>query len=409
MHFDDATLMLAVTVAGTVNAAVLTWGALLGASRQAALFWAAGSLLIALAAASILLPPDVLPPWRAPMYNVPFMAGHACWLVGTLRFFGRRSPNLLIGALLGVGIVVTVWFAVIDPNRALRIALVASFCMLVRMATCIVLLRMGKAADNRYVAFTAALVMFLDACVLALHASTGWHGGGSSPIAYGDPYVLTWISTLLSTVVATPMLMLLALSRLLAALERSAHRDSLTGVANRRGFFAQVTPLLARAALVREAGCVLMLDVDHFKRINDRFGHGVGDAVLRAMGATLDGVLDDGQIAVRWGGEEFCVLLPRATDAEAGEVAERIRAGFAARCRGIPILAATVATVRGATVSIGIARGHWSETGFDALQQRADAALYAAKRDGRDRVAFAAAAENPASALLSGIGEPESV
>ena len=124
-----------------------------------------------------------------------------------------------------------------------------------------------------------------------------------------------------------------------------------------------------------------MLDIDRFKKLNDRFGHSVGDEVLRTIGKTLHATLRGSDVAVRWGGEEFCALLLSTDGKGAHTTAERIRRDFALACKNIEAL-------RGGpvSVSIGISYGALSENDFDSLQQQADRALYAAKEAGRDRV-----------------------
>lgn len=382
MQLDDPTLMFAVTIVGAVNALVLAWGALLGARRKPTLYWAAGSLLLAVASACIVLLPQSDSPWRAPVFNALLLIGYACWLVGTLHFFERTVPVRSLLALLALSILVTVWLSVVDPQRELRIFLAAMTVALLRLCTAIVLFQ-SRRNRNRAVAAVAGMVLLADAAVFLHHAHIGL--GGAMPAlgkAAHDPYSLTWISMLLSAVVLTPLLMLLGLSRLLEELRRSADEDNLTGIANRRGFLARSQSLPAQKS--GAAVAVLMIDVDRFKQINDRFGHAVGDEVLCAMSATLKAVLRPDDIPARWGGEEFCVLLPGTRATQAITLARHLRTDFSRRCRQIPALAASPVTA-----SVGIADGAWCDAGFDTLQRRADAALYEAKRTGRDRVSIA--------------------
>jgi diguanylate cyclase (GGDEF)-like protein len=164
-------------------------------------------------------------------------------------------------------------------------------------------------------------------------------------------------------------------------LERQAHLDYLTGLANRRHFMEQAERELARA--LRHGGplSVLMLDVDHFKHVNDSHGHKIGDLVLQKLSAVCRTILRDIDLIGRLGGEEFAILLPLADAGNALETAERLREALARA--EVPLTAPM--TLR-FTVSIGVAQLASGQAGLDALLQQADHALYEAKRGGRNRV-----------------------
>jgi diguanylate cyclase (GGDEF)-like protein len=161
---------------------------------------------------------------------------------------------------------------------------------------------------------------------------------------------------------------------------RAATTDPLTGLPNRRGFSERAERVVARCQPDRTPLTLLLLDLDHFKSINDRFGHQVGDAVLVLFGETASQTLRPLDLLGRIGGEEFVALLPGVSPETALEVAERIRNVFAAAAGdvdGYPVAA---------TVSIGTASAARTGYDFDALYQSADAALYLAKQKGRNRV-----------------------
>ncbi len=166
-------------------------------------------------------------------------------------------------------------------------------------------------------------------------------------------------------------------------LERLATTDALTGARNRRAFFDLAGREVARVARTDAPLCAVMLDIDHFKAINDTHGHAAGDAVLRAVVARVIGEIRPVDILGRLGGEEFAILLPDTSPAGALLVAERLRETFA----GTPVDAngASVAV----TASFGVA-ALGNEEDLDALLARADAALYQAKNAGRNRVVEAA-------------------
>ncbi len=160
-----------------------------------------------------------------------------------------------------------------------------------------------------------------------------------------------------------------------------ARRDPLTSLYNRRHFFEMLQIELERAKRGLGHVSVMLFDVDHFKRVNDERGHAAGDTVLRSLAAYASARLRPYDIVARYGGEEFVVLLPSTDLAQTAKVAERLRAGIAAlKIEGFP---------RHITASFGAAQ--WSTgTSPEDLLERADAALYAAKAAGRNRVELSA-------------------
>ncbi|MEA1653172.1 diguanylate cyclase [Nitrospirillum sp. BR 11164] len=162
-----------------------------------------------------------------------------------------------------------------------------------------------------------------------------------------------------------------------------ATRDVLTGLPNRRHFLEVGEREVRRGREAGQPQALLMIDIDHFKAINDTFGHAVGDRVLSQFGRLLQGWLREGEVAGRIGGEEFAVLLPDADTVDAAARAETLRRAVeAAPVNGHATLAWTV--------SIGAARVSGGDEGLADALRRADMALYAAKAAGRNRVQLSA-------------------
>jgi diguanylate cyclase (GGDEF)-like protein len=180
-------------------------------------------------------------------------------------------------------------------------------------------------------------------------------------------------------VIGTAFIVLtLAKERTLRIQRDAAFTDELTGVLNRRGFFAAAQKLLAQRAKKGEPVSVLMFDLDHFKSINDRFGHPIGDEVLKLFAAITRSTMRSSDILARFGGEEFVALLPCAI-ADAGIAAERVRSAFAGAAgviAGCPVAATVSAGAAGAQLSADIV----------TLLGAADQALYRAKANGRNRL-----------------------
>jgi diguanylate cyclase (GGDEF)-like protein len=164
------------------------------------------------------------------------------------------------------------------------------------------------------------------------------------------------------------------------AARKMAEHDMLTGVLSRRAIEMQLRALSTEARNGGSGLGVLFLDIDHFKSINDRFGHATGDACLVAVAHRLQAELRDGDHLGRWGGEEFVAILPGASLENAHQTSQRILRGVSADPVHVADGSVTI------TVSIGIAVLDPLHDDIDSLLHRADAALYRAKANGRNRV-----------------------
>ena len=159
-------------------------------------------------------------------------------------------------------------------------------------------------------------------------------------------------------------------------LERQAHTDPLTGLLNRRGWLKHADMVVAQARRHHFSMCILMLDLDHFKQVNDRYGHEAGDRALMLLGKCIASTMRESDVCGRWGGEEFTLLLPRIDEASATALDQRLRALFQAKSGD----------------KLGIALNFSSGLAFcdatqpDALKRalmQADASMYQAKANGR--------------------------
>lgn len=196
-------------------------------------------------------------------------------------------------------------------------------------------------------------------------------------------------TALLSVVLAMTLhstLVGLVVARLVSELRRLSRHDALTGLLNRRAMEEALDAQLSRSQRTKEPFVVMMLDLDHFKRINDRYGHPVGDLALKHIASLLQSATRASDSLGRFGGEEFVLLLPNTPLSQAQTVAEKVRdllenSPLQSELEMIPI-----------SVSIGVAL--WSESADDIsrLLSRADAALFQAKVQGRNRVVTAATA-----------------
>ena len=187
-------------------------------------------------------------------------------------------------------------------------------------------------------------------------------------------------------------------SALARASERNralARRESLTGCFNRRAFYELFDREADRSRRLSQGLSLVFLDVDHFKSINDRFGHEAGDRVLQQLAMRLQGVVRETDLVFRWGGEEFVVLLPHSGPADAEALAERVRIAIAER----PFFGTQAHPPVDVTVSLGTAGTRDFPIDAHRLISAADAACYRAKNGGRNRVESAPTKETGIAAL----------
>jgi diguanylate cyclase (GGDEF)-like protein len=215
--------------------------------------------------------------------------------------------------------------------------------------------------------------------------------GGESPRNDVTELCVAVLSTLavamstLTVVIALPFVTMLQRSFRHAQLVKDSRADSKTGLLNAATWEREAAAELARAVRTRSALAVALLDIDRFKSINDTYGHLVGDQVIKEIAHTLDSLLREYDLAGRFGGEEFSVLLPQTRAVDAFRIAERIRSNIA----GLSIIApgATGGERVHVTVSIGVAAlDGGDKRELAQLMAAADAALYRAKASGRDQV-----------------------
>lgn len=192
-------------------------------------------------------------------------------------------------------------------------------------------------------------------------------------------YVSLIVPAIITPVVSSMVLSLVyQLAEAKAALVTMSETDPLTGVGNRRHFVICAQRAVADAARTQATLSIVLIDIDNFKRLNDTYGHAVGDAALVTVASTCRGALRAGDVFCRWGGEEFIVLLPSASLETGRLLAERLRADVAeAPVAGVP---------EGVTISLGVAELLSNSQTLDEVIAGADRRLYRAKEAGRNRI-----------------------
>jgi diguanylate cyclase (GGDEF)-like protein len=320
--------------------------------------------------------------WIAPQFALRTIeALSACaWLGGVALevganclFFGftRWRKPLYLFTLPGW---VAVIYAVATGASRLQLAELISFIIALFVFGAAVVLLRPRTAPLLQRIIGINNILF----ALAIWAWLGFEGG--SPGAGMTPVIgLVYLASYLSMIVNGFGFLLLCKQKDDALMLRLATVDSLTGMLNRRAFFERADSARQLALRLRKPIALLMLDIDHFKLLNDNYGHACGDEALKGFADTARGVLRDHDLIGRLGGEEFALALPGTTLDGALEAAERLR------------LAVTEAPLVGCapayrmTISIGVVMIDTFEE-LTAALARADHALYAAKTGGRNRV-----------------------
>jgi diguanylate cyclase (GGDEF)-like protein len=329
--------------------------------------------------------------WRAtaPLFTFPqvlpaALAYVACGMLwnGVRLFHGR--PVLPVGLFAGA----IIWI-VLNQIPALAIGTIAHITLGAVIVACYTIVIAFEFWRERRLSLYSRTASILVTCLHAGIFLTPLTLRVFSPsVFYEDWLTVFSLETIFYAVGAAFIMLLIVKDHHVRAYRKAATIDNLTGLCNRGAFMEAALQLQVRQGQRGEPVTLLMFDLDHFKSINDRFGHCVGDNVLRVFAQSVRKSMRTSDIIGRLGGEEFAAIVSEPMEM-VPRIAERIRAGFEAA-------AATVgAQAIGATVSIGAATSYEAAANIDALLLRADGALYRAKNDGRNR--FHAADEEPGS------------
>jgi diguanylate cyclase (GGDEF)-like protein len=374
MSLDSITLYLVATmVAALLGAMLLFFGR--QENNPALIWWGTAYLLGAASVALWTLAGHALGAMLSLALNaVGFVACGMVW--NASRVFHGRKPSL-VGLALGA----MAWGAavmVLDPrSTALRLTIGAAIVAIYAALTAAELWTERRKSLKRR--WPAVAVPVLHGLVLMLPILLGDLLYGTDE-KFGSSIWVTMFSVelVLYAVGTVFVIFMLVSERTVTAHKTAASMDPLTGMLNRRGFSEACARLIEREANAGRPATVLIFDIDHFKGINDRFGHPAGDELLKLFAAIVLSTLRISDLSGRIGGEEFAALLPCPLE-EGVLAAERVREAFEAS--GIVSEQGPVDT----TVSIGVAGGP-AGTELEVLLAAADTALYQAKRSGRNRV-----------------------
>lgn len=339
--------------------------------------WAVGIGLLALScllsAAGLAIEPGSPTPGLV-LRTLSSAVGPAGWMmawIGARHFHARPATSYRSVAIF---IVLALVVLAIRPDASWRVMLASTGVALLSALT------LKEFASRSMLREPIRLLIVV--ALLLCSISWGWravaHVGTGDAVLISDVVTL-YVSTLVSLVLTLAM-MVLTNERINTQLRKQASRDSLTGIMNRRAFYEASAPMLANLKRDTSRLAICMLDIDHFKSINDLHGHAVGDEVLRQFSQMARSALREGDLLARYGGEEFVVLLHNSDQAQAVQVIDRLRL----------ICAEQGVTLPKGRIDIKFSAGvAWISGPFnvsmESLLNAADVALYRAKNGGRNR------------------------
>ena len=312
---------------------------------------------------------------------IMFVSGVSLLYVGVLRFFGQRESRGWLITLCVLTTFIVIYFTVIDDRIAIRrlITSVVLSAMSLLLARSLFIYRIRSLSVPIYFLIVMSLsnaIFYGIRTLETLRFGVPVDGAFRSTPTETALYLIALIITTLWTF----GLIILVNQRLSTELEQRATTDELTGIANRRHFLELAQNEIQRARRLNHPLMLALIDIDHFKHINDTFGHAIGDQALLVWTHLCQNNIRQIDVFARFGGDEFVVLLPETMHEQAYDVVEQVRSALIAEPMNLG-----GQTVR-MTISSGIASLASDVDTLDTLLERADRALYRAKEAGRNCV-----------------------
>ena len=384
-QIDEQTLTIALGLSSLIAGGMFLTLRVFAKRIPGLTLWATGCLAVGFA--MLIDGPRLISNWQlaSMFFNVSFGSGQALLLAGTMQFCGVGRSWQTLGLLIAAGVALTMLFTFLVPDTILRIATLSIYQMAMNAGTALILWRRPDPMSRHVFKFASATAWIQAAAALAQGVIVVFSG---QSVSYAAPQVplaniISWGGAMINIQLGNWMLFLLVVLRLVAQIKESAGVDLLTGLPNRRGFRRHNDAGLARFGKQPGELGIMLLDIDHFKLVNDQYGHAMGDRALEIMGAVLAQYTSHNASPCRWGGEEFCIVMEDATPASLLAVASSIRSAFHSQTTSI------VDGRAGMTVSVGIAYvAPRSAVEFSKVLAEADAQLYSAKNAGRDQIAI---------------------
>lgn len=384
LMLDVRTMAFASGVGGFLMAATMAGIFLAGMRSRALVDWAIAGMayglgyLLGHVLQTIAVP---MPGWiGSTIANALILLGHGMVLVGVQRYLGLKCVTWIVLGLFVVMLLSGFVFVDLRDSLRLRVIFHSSVYIVVNGWAGWLLWRAYRPGMRRFHR-AVALVLLLFAGLLTARLAYAVFSPALTTSFVQNPFQIgAFLAAMIFSFCLTMALVVMMFREKQVELMDLAEKDPLTGMNNRLALDEIAERHLQRAALADTDLSAMLFDIDHFKRINDEMGHQAGDKALAAIADRVRDVIRDNDIAFRFGGEEFIVLLPGANLSQAMRVAERLR-------RAIGSVPLEIDGERVClTVSIGVIESRPGQDSWDECVRQADLALYQAKYKGRDRV-----------------------
>ncbi|MDP3877885.1 MAG: GGDEF domain-containing protein [Methylobacter sp.] len=382
MNLDVRTIIVMMSALSLLFSALLALAGLRVNHYRGIWHWAAGSLFIGLGFAAAYFQEQ--PPfnfWFVVFGSTLIALGLGMQFNGITAFKTDRCNRYIPLLITALVFIVNTWFAIISPDINARVIFNSLVFGLFNGACArALLIRIEQPLRTAYwftgASFAVLAILLLLRSIMAFLAPPDSYGIYShstiNPLAF-------FVGNIAQLCITFGLVLMLNY-RLSTDLQKQASIDVLTGALNRRSLEQEADRLSARCLRTGDTLAVLMIDVDHFKSINDHYGHPVGDEVLKRLAALVQQTIRSDDYFARYGGEEFCIMLPSTGEQEAWLIADRLRQNYEEL-----IMEFEGETLR-STISIGVADSLHAGIDFSTLIAAADKAMYQAKQQGRNRV-----------------------
>ncbi|MGZ8160653.1 MAG: GGDEF domain-containing protein [Methylobacter sp.] len=382
MNLDIRTMMVMISALSLMFSGLLTLAGLHAVNARGVQHWAVGSLYIGLGLGFSYTQQELAGSAWILVFGSTLMAAGIGLQFNGIQAFKKGTCNSYIPWLLaGLVFIQNIWFDVLHPDVHARVVANSLVFALANVACArALMIPIEQPLRTAYwftgASFAVVATMFLARAVMVFLAPPNTYSLYSqTPI---NPATL-FVGSMAQMCLAFGLVLMLNY-RLATDLQKLASSDSLTGALNRRSLEQEAARLSARCTRTGDTLAVMMIDVDHFKSINDCYGHPAGDEVLKSLTELAHKSIRTDDYFARYGGEEFCILLPSTLEKDAWMLADRLRQTYAAMAIDLG------GEVLHSTISIGVSDSIHAGLEFTSLIAAADQAMYRAKQEGRNRV-----------------------